>query len=98
MGCSIFIQRSDINRWEQANPIEPNQIDSTPIPIISLALMQRPMLNVVRTLANLVANLKFRGKDRLLSLFCPKVSEAVVILFGYRVRLDLTDHIQRKMF
>jgi FkbM family methyltransferase len=45
-----------------------------------------------------MANLNFRGKGRLLNLICPNVSEAIVMLFGYRVRLDLTDHIQRKMF
>lgn len=60
--------------------------------------MQRLRLNLARRLANLMANLNFRGKGRLLELICPKVSEAIVMLFGYRVRLDLTDHIQRKMF
>src|ERR1035438_938211 len=60
--------------------------------------MKRLRLYVARTLANLVANLNFHGNGRLLELICPNVSEAIVMLFGYRVRLDLTDHIQCKMF
>jgi FkbM family methyltransferase len=56
------------------------------------------MLSLTRILANCLVNFKFRGKDRLLSLLCPRVNETIVILFGYLVRLDLTDYIQRKMF
>jgi FkbM family methyltransferase len=60
--------------------------------------MQKLMLSPVRTLANLMVELRFPGKDRLLTLICPRINDAVVNLFGYRVHLDLTDHIQHRMF
>lgn len=40
----------------------------------------------------------FKGKVRLLHWGCPKNGEESIELFGYRVRLELADYIQRSMY
>lgn len=40
----------------------------------------------------------FKGKVRLLHWGCPKTGEESIELFGYRIRLDLADYIQRSMY
>ena len=49
-------------------------------------------------MAERTEHMSFRGKGRLLNALCPRVGIAERRVFGHRVRLDLSDHIQRWIF
>jgi FkbM family methyltransferase len=55
-------------------------------------------LRLVRHLAAALEGYRFRGKGRLLNGLCPASGIGQRELFGRRVSLDLTDHIQRWIF
>jgi FkbM family methyltransferase len=47
---------------------------------------------------NVIRNLQLRGKTRLLNTVVPRTGERLTTLFGQRLRLDLSDHIQRWIY
>lgn len=52
----------------------------------------------VDSLVRVFRPLRFRGKARLLEMFVPKTGERVAEVFGYRMRLDVADIIQRWIY
>src|SRR5918997_736906 len=53
------------------------------------------MVKIIRTL---LSPFNFRGKARLLHSLSPKVGERTVRIYGRRIRLDLSDYIQRSIY
>lgn len=53
---------------------------------------------MIKPLSDLLRPLTFRGKARLLHKLCPKEGERDAKIFGYRIRLDRHDYIQRSMY
>ncbi len=53
------------------------------------------MTQIIRTL---LRPFTFRGKARLLQSLSPKVGEQTVEIYGYRIKLDLRDYIQRSIY
>ena len=53
---------------------------------------------MIKPLSDLLRPLTFRGKARLLHKLCPKEGERDAEIFGYRIRLDRRDYIQRSMY
>lgn len=56
------------------------------------------MMTLPPSVVGVLRPLSFRGKARLLSPLVPRSGEVVADVFGYRVTLDLSDHIQRQMY
>lgn len=55
-------------------------------------------LFLTKIIINLFEGIHFRGKYRLLHKLCPKNIVIEEPLFGYKVKLDLCDWIQRNIF
>jgi FkbM family methyltransferase len=53
---------------------------------------------VIRSLSRTLGPFRFRGKARLLHSLCPRQGQRNVEVFGYRIRLDLSDYIQRSIY
>jgi FkbM family methyltransferase len=53
---------------------------------------------MIRILSDLLRPYSFRGKARLLHTLCPSQGEREQKIFGYRMRLDLSDFIQRSTY
>jgi FkbM family methyltransferase len=53
---------------------------------------------IAESLINALRPIRFRGKARLLSRLVPRQGERTARVFGYRMRLDLTEHIQRMIY
>ncbi|HSS20310.1 MAG TPA: FkbM family methyltransferase [Pyrinomonadaceae bacterium] len=52
----------------------------------------------IETLSNSLRPFSFRGKARLLHKFCPRSAEKSANIFGYEIKLDLADYIQRSVY
>jgi FkbM family methyltransferase len=50
------------------------------------------------TVTDVIRPLRFRGKYRLLNRLVPAAGERVAMVFGARMRLDLSDYIQRSIY
>jgi len=49
-------------------------------------------------LINLIRPLQFKGKSRLLSPLVPRTGMVSAIVHGFKIKLDLSDHIQRMVY
>ena len=55
-------------------------------------------IHLVDPLVRILRPFSFRGKARLLNSLCPRKDERVTDVFGYRIKLDLNDFIQRLVY
>lgn len=49
-------------------------------------------------LINLIRPLQFKGKSRLLSPLVPRTGKVNALVHGFKIKLDLSDHIQRMVY
>lgn len=63
-----------------------------------LRLINKVKLFLTKIYFNLLKDIHFRGKYRFLHYLCPKNTIVEDDLFGYKVKLDLSDWIQRNIF
>jgi FkbM family methyltransferase len=61
---------------------------------MSLHLKQR----LVKLLADALRPFHFKGKALLLHTLCPKEREQEAVIFGYQIKLNLNDYIQRSIY
>src|SRR5258707_2202086 len=52
----------------------------------------------IKTLSDTIRPYNFRGKARLLHSLCPREGERQTEVFGYQMKLDLADYIQRSIY
>ena len=74
--------------------VEADKVQRTPCPrdaALPSAMLADRLISLLRPHA-------FRGKHRLLAPFAPADGEVEVPIFGYRMRLDLADFLQRSVF
>lgn len=55
-------------------------------------------MNPAEALVNLFRPVNFRGKVRLVDRFVPRTGSRTAVVAGYWVELDLSEHIQRKVY
>ncbi len=63
-----------------------------------MRLCSGPPSMLDRALARVLRPVSFRGKGRLLHAVVPSRGERIASIFGYRLRLDLAEHIQRRIY